>query len=232
MKTLRIGGVTKFTTIDFPRKLAAVIFCQGCPYRCPYCHNNHLQPAQSKDEIDWEDVIDFLISRKDRLDGVVFSGGEPLMQSAIEDAINEVKKLGFSVALHTTGHNPALLDKIITDIDWIGLDIKTNFDCYDNITSFPNSGQNAKASLEQIIASKIEFEARTTLDPTVIKNKDDLIKLALSLKNMGVKNYVLQEYRPIGRENEATQAEIKALTLDKNLIDEITNLFENFEIRN
>lgn len=232
MTELRIGGITKFTTIDFPNKLATVLFLQGCPYRCPYCHNAHLQPVYTENDISWQDVIDFLISRKDRLDGVVFSGGEPLMQSTIKDAIKEVKSLGYSIALHTAGHNPALLNEIMDDIDWIGIDIKTTFDNYDAITSFPNSGENAKQCLQSIIAKNKPFEARTTLDPTVIPDKQTLLNITKTIKDMGVKSYVLQEYRPIGRANEPSELKIKSMLLDKPLIEQITGMFDNFEIRN
>lgn len=232
MTDLRIGGITKFTTIDFPNKLAAVLFLQGCPYRCPYCHNQHLQPVSAKDNVSWEETLEFLESRKDRLDGVVFSGGEPLMQSAIKAAIREVKKLGYSIALHTAGHNPDLLNEIMNDIDWVGMDIKTTFDNYDSITSFPNSGENAKQCLKYIIAADKPFEVRTTLDPIVIPDKDSLLNIAETIQNMGVKNYVLQEYRPIGRDNEPSELEIKSLLLDKQLMDKISGMFDNFEIRN
>ena len=85
--TLRVGGLTPLSTSDWPGMLAAVVFCQGCPWRCGYCHNPGLIPARGDNEIPWEDVLAFLRRRQGLLDGVVFSGGEPTAQAGLLDAM-------------------------------------------------------------------------------------------------------------------------------------------------
>lgn len=92
---LIIGGLTPFTTIDFPGKLAAVIFCQGCPWRCGYCHNRHLLDAGQPGTVPWHEVIRFLEQRRGLLDAVVFSGGEPTLQTRLPDAVAAVRRMGF-----------------------------------------------------------------------------------------------------------------------------------------
>ena len=103
-RTLRVGGVVPFTANDFPGRLAAVVFTQGCPWRCAYCHNPHLISARGGDaaaERAWPDLLRWLGTRCGLLDGVVFSGGEPTAQHAIVDAVRDVRALGFEVGLHT-----------------------------------------------------------------------------------------------------------------------------------
>ena len=85
--TLRIGGITPLTTIDFPGRLAAVLYCQGCPWRCSYCHNPELLDATTPAEMDWPQVLAFLRKRQGLLDGVVFSGGEPTLQAGLPQAL-------------------------------------------------------------------------------------------------------------------------------------------------
>ena len=100
--TLRVGGITPFTTIDYPGELAAVLFCQGCPWRCRYCHNGHLLEADDTTLIDWSAVTGFLERRRGLLDAVVFSGGEPTAQRALADAIRKVSLgRGYDPAEHT-----------------------------------------------------------------------------------------------------------------------------------
>ena len=97
---LRVGGFVPFTATDYPDALAAVVFCQGCPWRCGYCHNPHLISAQGDDERDFERILDWLATRRGLLDAVVFSGGEPTAQAELTEAIAAVRALGFRIGLH------------------------------------------------------------------------------------------------------------------------------------
>ena len=124
---LRVGGLERLSMCDWPGELAATIFCQGCPWDCPYCHNPHLLPVTGRHEIAWREVVDFLKSRRGLLDGVVFSGGEPTLQSALPQAIAEVRDLGFRIGLHTAGPYPGRLAQVLPLVDWVGFDIKTPF---------------------------------------------------------------------------------------------------------
>ena len=159
---MRIGGFVPFTSIDYPGELAAVIFCQGCPWRCGYCHNPHLLPARSSGLLDWPALLRVLEQRRGLLDAVVFSGGEPTLQRDLVNAIRQVRNLGFKVGLHTAGCYPKRLERLLPIVDWVGLDIKDLPDHYPALTGVPGSGERAWESLELLRSSGLPFEVRTT----------------------------------------------------------------------
>ena len=225
-----IGGVEPFTTVDFPGRLAAVFFCLGCTWRCPYCHNPELQPFSGMPVVEWDKIVEFLESRKKLLDGIVFSGGEPLWQDGLTDAMKQVKAMGFDVGLHTAGADAARLEKVLPLVDWIGFDIKVPFEFYDR--RIPNAkGEEALKSLRAILKSGVEFEARTTLDPRLI-SVSELRELAHMIADAGVKTYALQEYRPHPTHETPPSAEdISAFFRDKALLSELNDLFSNFIVR-
>jgi len=181
---MRIGGFVPFTTIDYPGELAAVVFCQGCPWRCSYCHNPHLLDARSSGLLDWQAVIEVLEQRRGLLDAVVFSGGEPTLQSRLPEAMRQVKALGFKVGLHTAGCYPRRLARLLPLVDWVGLDIKDLPDHYPALTAVPGSGERAWKSLELVRASGIPFEVRTTLGPHLPGER--LSRIAAALKEKQV----------------------------------------------
>lgn len=168
---LNVGGLLPFTTIDYPGALAAVIFCQGCPWRCGYCHNRHLMPEHANSMIGWEEIIRFLEQRQGLLDAVVFSGGEPTMQVSLVDAISTVKNIGFLIGLHTAGAFPGILEQVLPLTDWVGMDIKATFGEYDVITGIPDSGEAARTSAELLRRSGVRHQFRTTLDPFLQKEQ-------------------------------------------------------------
>ena len=138
--------------------------------------------------------MDFLRARTKRLDGVVFSGGEPLMSDEIIEKAREVKALGFKLAIHTSGVYPERLREILPLIDWVGLDIKAPWEKYEELTGRPNMVEQVKKSLHLLVASNLDFEARTTCDPRHL-TPDDTLKIASELHRAGVKTYALQKYR-------------------------------------
>lgn len=189
---LKIAAVLKFSTLDYPGKLSTVVFCQGCPNRCIYCHNPDFQDASIESTISFEEFIAFLKKREDLLDAVVFSGGEPLIQPALCDAINVVKDMGFLAGIHTSGFCPDKMDDVLAIVDWVGFDIKTSFENYEKITKIPCSGVFAKKSFEKLVKSKVDFEIRTTVDSRHVL-PEDLCEIAEFLKENNVKKWVLQE---------------------------------------
>ena len=136
----RVGGLTPFTTIDFPGQLATVVYLQGCPWRCRYCHNGHLLDSGGAAETGWGEVMEFLRQRRGLLDAVVFSGGEPTAQSALPRAVQQVRDLGFRVGLHTSGSYPRRLARLLPALDWVGLDIKALPEDYAALTGVEDSG--------------------------------------------------------------------------------------------
>jgi pyruvate formate lyase activating enzyme len=194
---LRIGGITPLTTIDFPGRLAAVLYGQGCPWRCGYCHNPELLDATTPATVQWPEVLAFLQSRQGLLDGVVFSGGEPTLQAALPAALAQVRALGFQTALHTGGMYPERLQALLPLLDWVGLDIKGPLHAYDAITRTPGSGAKAFASLRHLLASGVAYECRTTWHAGLF-SEDDLFALADTLADAGVAHWALQECRAPG----------------------------------
>ena len=201
---LRVAGITPFTTIDFPGKLSAVAFLQGCPWRCVYCQNPWMQPAEFSPELEhdsWEKLESLLMRRKGLLDGVVFSGGEPTVDPALPDAVRRVKDMGFAVGLHTGGIIPKRLEEILPLIDWVGLDVKappTDAELYDRVTGRPHSAAHFLESFRLIQASGVKFECRTTAHPDYLP-EEKLLELARWLLQEGVDTFALQIYRrPMG----------------------------------
>ena len=167
---LQIGGFVPFTTVDFPGKLSAVVFCQGCGWRCRYCHNTHLQPFQpEKRDWQWENVLNLLEERRGFLEAVVFSGGEPTGQGAIVSAIQNVKGMGYLVGLHSAGMFPDRLAEVLPLVDWIGLDIKAPLDeRYEAVTLRARSHEAVSRSLDFVLASGIPYELRTTVHHALV----------------------------------------------------------------
>ncbi len=232
MSSIRIGGIEKFSIVDFPNRMAAVVFMQGCPWRCPYCHNKNLQDVNAETNIAWYKFIDFLKQRKGILDAVVFSGGEPLVQKDLPEAIKEVRDLGYQVGLHTGGYFPSFFKEILPKVDWVGFDVKAPFveEKYKEITGGLADVQKVKESLRLLCCSKKAFECRTTCDPRFLSIQD-IYDIAHSLKSMGVKEYYLQKYRPVPDDKKTTESECSALVENDDLITYLRQSFEIFDVR-
>lgn len=160
---LRVGGLERWSSVDWPGELAATIFCQGCSWACRYCHNQSLRNATSPDETPWAEVFAFLHKRRGLLDAVVFSGGEPLLQKDLAAAVRAVKALGYRIGLHTGGPAPERFAAILPDLDWVGFDVKAPFAEYEAITGVPGSGNAARESLKLLLARGIAYDIRTTV---------------------------------------------------------------------
>lgn len=194
---LRIGGLTRLTSIDFPGRLAAVVFCQGCPWRCGYCQNPALLDAATPGALAWSAVRAFLQQRQGLLDGVVFSGGEPTLQAALGPALAEVRALGFATGLHTGGMYPERLQQVLPHLDWVGLDIKAPAHRHAAITRTPGGGARAAQSLRLLLEQGVALECRTTWHPGLF-DRDGLFELADALAAQSVPHWVLQTCREPG----------------------------------
>ena len=160
---LRVGGLTALSASDYPGKLAAVVFCQGCAWRCTYCHNSHLLPKRDASEIPWPQVVAFLEKRRGLLDAVVFSGGEPTLQRALPAAMREVRQLGYRVGLHTAGIVPRMLERVLPLVDWVGMDLKAPFESHHRVTGVAGSGRRAEESRDLILRSGVACRFHTVL---------------------------------------------------------------------
>ncbi|MCI6573783.1 MAG: anaerobic ribonucleoside-triphosphate reductase activating protein [Actinomycetaceae bacterium] len=170
---LKIAGIIPFSATDWPGKLTASAFVQGCPWRCIYCHNFQLQPF-SDGEASFEQLLDLLRSRRGLLDGAVISGGEPTAQLALGDAIAAIHAEGFPVGLHTCGYQPKRLEALLADRatrpEWIGIDVKgLPADMPAVVGGTLARAEAAWQSLEIVTAAArrgdIEIEVRTTIWP-------------------------------------------------------------------
>ncbi|KYC29430.1 Ribonucleoside-triphosphate reductase [Sterolibacterium denitrificans] len=189
---LAVGGLVPFTTIDFPGRLAAVVFCQGCPWRCTYCHNPHLLP-RGAGALSWPEVLAWLETRRGLLDGVVFSGGEPLLQRDLPFALADVRALGFATALHTAGIYPERLAAVLPLVDWVGFDVKAPFADYAPIVGC-DGGTAARASLELLLAAGVAHEIRCTVPPQLAAAA--LGRMDAELAGLGVAHLTRQTCRP------------------------------------
>jgi len=167
-----VGGITPLTTIDYPGELAAVLYLQGCPWRCRYCHNGELLPRRGRHVIPWSDVLGWLSRRRGLIDAVVFSGGEATLQRTLPKAIGEVRAMDFKVGLHTAGCYPRRLAAVLPLLDWVGMDIKAPFARYAEITGVPGSGESACASARLLINSGVLHQFRTTRHPMLLSDAD------------------------------------------------------------
>lgn len=231
MSKIVVGGVEKFSAVDFPGVLTAVVFMQGCPWMCPFCHNASIRSILKENDFSWDLFVDFLKSRVGKLDAVTFSGGEPLVQDGLYGAIKQVKDLGFKIGLHTGGYRPEHLAKVLPLVDWVGLDIKAPFDVdhYQKITGVDHL-KRVEQSLSLLLESNVAFECRTTCDPRFL-NSQDLLCIAKSLKEKGVKKYFLQKYRPIESDKETSDYACENIFNNNELIEYLKTNFTDFEIR-
>lgn len=231
---IRVGGVETFSTVDFPEKICATVFMQGCPWRCPFCHNAMLQNINVDNGFVWSKFVEFLKTRTKLLDAVVFSGGEPLVQNGLETAIKQVKDLGFKIGLHTGGYRPEHLEKIMPLLDWVGFDIKAPFEVekYGNAIGINSETQLSAVlkSLDILLASGIDFECRTTCDPRILSIKD-IDSIADFLAKKGVKKYFLQKYRPIPSDMKTSDSDCEKFFTDKEFLSSLKQKFEIFGVR-
>lgn len=194
---LRIAGIARLSSCDWPGRLVATLFLQGCPLACGYCHNPGILDPRAPGAVPWAEVIELLGRRRGLLDGVVFSGGEPTRQAALPDAMRRVRELGFGVGLHTAGPYPRRFAEVVPLCDWIGLDIKAPERLYGRVTGVASAGSRAFACLRAALDAGVDLQVRTTVDPTTM-DEGDVAELTATLTALGVAEHVLQRVRTEG----------------------------------
>lgn len=195
-----IAGLVPLSTVDWPGKLSATVFLQGCPLACPYCQNQEIINPKTPGKIPWQDVKEFLSRRVGLLDGVVFSGGEPCRQGdRLIDAVKCVKGISFNVGIHTCGAYPKTLFKVLELLnkeDWVGIDIKAMPDSYREATGV-SSGRKAWQSLQYVLDADVSYEVRTTVYPGSPADVQ-FERIVDCLAEKGVTHFALQEARTEG----------------------------------
>lgn len=173
---MRIGGFHPLSLCDYPGRVAAVVFTQGCTMRCPFCHNGSLLPVHVPAQrlIPVEVVLDTLEKRKAFLSGVVVSGGEPTLHRGLPTFLAQLKGLGLAVKLDTNGSNPTLLRKLIADglVDYIAMDVKAPWAKYSLLTGVSTDIERIRESMDLIAQSGLAHEFRTTFVPQLLTGQD------------------------------------------------------------
>jgi pyruvate formate lyase activating enzyme len=203
---LAIGGLTKLSTTDWPGKLVATVFCQGCPWNCVYCHNPDLIDSRGAPTVAWRDVLRLLRRREGLLDGVVFSGGEATRQD-LRNAIGDVRDVGLEIGLHTSGAYPRRLAQVLPLVDWVGFDVKALPENMARVTGVGAAGQAMTESLALLLESGVAYQVRTTWGPGVptVTTAADVAAVLAWARSQGVVDPVAQSVRTTGAREEFVQ---------------------------
>ncbi|MBQ1263566.1 MAG: anaerobic ribonucleoside-triphosphate reductase activating protein [Oscillospiraceae bacterium] len=197
---MKISGLLKLTALDFPEKLACTVFTGGCNLRCPFCHNASLVLGSGED-ISEEEFFAFLKKRRGILDGVCITGGEPLLQSGIEDFIKKIKELGFLVKLDTNGAYPSRLSSLIDAgvLDYVAMDIKNCPEKYPITCGIDKPFEDFfapfKESISILLSGKVPYEFRTTV-VRELHTLNDIQKAGETIR--GAEKWFLQCFKDSG----------------------------------
>jgi len=200
---MKILGLQKQSLIEYPGKISAVIFLGGCNLRCQFCHVPHLvlpEEIEKQKEISQKEIFSFLKERRNFLEAVAVSGGEPTLNKDLPDFIRRIKRLGYLVELETNGTNSKMLKYLIEKklIDYVATDIKhrlDNFEKYKEITGWvltKEMFENIKNSVKILLSGKVDYEFRTTIMKEFHK-KEDILEICKEIQ--GAKIYYLQNYQ-------------------------------------
>ena len=207
---MKLGGLIKFTLIDFPGRPAAVVFTQGCNFRCRYCHNPELvYPHMFSAPMPEEELFSFLKRRHGTLEGVVITGGEPTLHEDILDFTAKIKNMGFAVKWDTNGTRPDVLREAYARklLDYVAMDLKAPLEKYAVITGVDFNPAILKESMKLITQSGIPYQFRTTYDKEVLTDDDIAAIRALTDE----KHYRVQECLPVAKEKAALKVMHKEL---------------------
>ncbi len=173
---LRIVGFSKTSLLDWDGHVVATIYLQGCNWRCLYCHNPDLVPMEpSFDELDFEDIAEYILGNTDFLDGIAISGGEPTIHPDLPILIAKIRDLGMKVKLDTNGSNPDMLEDLLGSgmLDYVAMDIKAPLnEKYKEIVRVNVDLDAVKRSIHLLMTSGVDHEFRTTVVPFLLEEKD------------------------------------------------------------
>lgn len=181
---MKIGGLQKFSLLDYPKELSAIVFTQGCNFRCPYCHNPELVlPNLYGEPLSNEEVLRFLYRRRQKLTAVVVTGGEPTLQEDLLIFLKILKAMHYKVKLDTNGSRPETLKELIEEevVDYFAMDLKASLDEYPRMCRCDISKDAIEKSMELIRYSGVPYEFRTTVAQELLF-EGDLFKIRRMLK--------------------------------------------------
>jgi len=190
---MKIGGFQKTSLLDYPDRISAIVWTSGCNFRCPFCYNTALALGTGN-VFPEEEILSFLSKRKGLVEGVVITGGEPLLQEDLSVFMKKVKDLGFLVKVDTNGASPERLKELLENhlVDYVSMDVKAPKDKYPKLAGVAVDVSQIDASIDLIKQKAPLYEFRTTFVPTLL-TKEDIVEIAKWLK--GAETYYLQQFK-------------------------------------
>ncbi len=190
---MNFAGFQKLTLLDYPGKVACILFTRGCNFRCPFCHNASLVTHTDDVVISEDEVLTFLKKRQGILEGVCISGGEPMLYEELPDFIRKVKEMGYSVKVDTNGTNPHMLKSCLEEgiVDYVAMDIKNSPKKYALTSGAEGLFDRVKKSMDYLLSSDCDFEFRTTVVKE-LHTPEDMEEIGKMIK--GTKKYYLQNF--------------------------------------
>lgn len=224
---MKFSGLQKVSLIDYPNKVASVLFTPGCNLRCPFCHNWRIVMDPKPPFLQEAVALRILENRKKYVDAVVITGGEPTMHKELPKFLAKLKKRGFQVKLDTNGFYPQVLEKCLGYVDYVALDIKTSPEKYkllgaENITGLLRT-------VDLLKMGEVEYEFRTTMVPEII-TVEDVNKIQDIIK--GAKIHVFQQFVPHDTMDKRFE-DVKPYTTEviKEFAGTMKNYAKNVEVR-
>jgi pyruvate formate lyase activating enzyme len=196
---MKFSGLQKTSLVDFPNRVASVLFTPGCNLRCPYCHNWRIVVDPKPPFLNEESALSMLEARKKYVDAVVITGGEPTLHKELPKFLKKLKERDFLVKLDTNGFYPEVLEECLPYVDYVALDVKTSLEKYGRLGA--KSTADFLRALEMLKTGKVEYEFRTTVVPGFV-DAEDIMQIGELVK--GTKIFVLQQF-------------VSGDTLDRNL---------------
>ena len=191
---MKIHGLQKMTLLDFPGRVACTVFFGGCDLRCPFCHNAELLDGTAPPVMDDGELLAFLKKRQGLLEGVAFTGGEPLLQKELPELAEKIRELGYPVKLDTNGTHPERLAKMIRDglVQYVAMDIKNSPDRYAETAGLEEMDLGpVRESVSLLMKGETDYEFRTT---AVAELHDDRSFEEIGHWIKGAKHYYLQKF--------------------------------------
>ncbi len=191
---MNIHGLQKMTLLDFPGKVACTVFLGGCDMRCPFCHNWELVDGSAPVVMDDTELLGFLEGRKGLLDGVAFTGGEPLLRNDLEGLIRSIRDMGFAIKLDTNGNHPDRLKDLVGKglIDYVAMDVKNSPERYGETIGIEDfDTDKIDESIRFLLSDQVDYEFRTTV---VKQFHDELSFQSIARWIAGAKRYFLQGF--------------------------------------
>lgn len=222
---MEIRGLKRFSLVDYPGKISCIIFLAHCNFRCAYCHNPHLVlDPESQPQIPEKQILSFLEQRKNKLEGVVISGGEPSIYNNLIHFAEKIRKIGFLIKLDTNGSNPGIITEMHKAglIDFLSIDYKAHASLYRKVTACSTDAfEHIQESIRYALGSGISLEIRTTVHKQLLL-PEDLQVMREELNSLGIKRWILQQFNPVDTIDDSlscspTYTDTELIKLAKNL---------------